>query len=260
VSSPERDPAQVVVGPPSSNGGLAWVKDSAARRPWVVLAVSLLAIAVSIAVQIVANSWKENFAANADRVTAQVVGTNSYIADLHTITVHYRRGGRDYETTHNVVSASPYEVGDSVEVLVDRGFSAVAHLEKPGDFLPLPIAGFYVLPAVAGGFGLLLLLLLLWLALRAARRRVSSGASTDHAVAQTDLQPRSTNGFAVASLVLGLLWIFWVGSILALVFGYKARQQIDRSGGTQQGRRLATAGIVLGYIWLAWFIWLFVTA
>ena len=58
----------------------------------------------------------------------------------------------------------------------------------------------------------------------------------------------STNGMAVASLVLGILWIYWVGSVLALVFRYIARQQIDRHQGMQGGRGMATAGIVLGWI------------
>lgn len=49
-------------------------------------------------------------------------------------------------------------------------------------------------------------------------------------------------------MVLGILWIYCVGSILALVFGYKARKEIDQSGGAQQGRGMATAGIVLGWI------------
>ena len=62
---------------------------------------------------------------------------------------------------------------------------------------------------------------------------------------------RSTNGFAIASMVLGILWIYSIGSILALVFGYKARKEIDQSNGAQQGRGMATAGIVLGYIGLA---------
>ncbi|UUU32825.1 DUF4190 domain-containing protein [Streptomyces sp. CA-210063] len=51
---------------------------------------------------------------------------------------------------------------------------------------------------------------------------------------------------AVASMVLGILWIYWIGSILALVFGYVARKQIrerDESGGG-----MATAGIVLGWV------------
>jgi Domain of unknown function (DUF4190) len=60
----------------------------------------------------------------------------------------------------------------------------------------------------------------------------------------------STNGLAIASMVLGILWIWWIGSILALVFGYVAKGQIDRSAGRQTGRGMAIAGIVLGYIGL----------
>jgi hypothetical protein len=57
-----------------------------------------------------------------------------------------------------------------------------------------------------------------------------------------------TNGFAIASLVLGIVWIYWIGSILALVFGYMAKSQIDASNGTQSGRGMAIAGIVLGWV------------
>lgn len=48
--------------------------------------------------------------------------------------------------------------------------------------------------------------------------------------------------------MLGILWLYWVGSILALVFGYVGKGQIDRSNGWQGGRGLAIAGIVLGWI------------
>jgi Domain of unknown function (DUF4190)/Domain of unknown function (DUF1707) len=58
-----------------------------------------------------------------------------------------------------------------------------------------------------------------------------------------------TNGFAIASLVLGLFWMWWIGSVLAVVFGHVALRQIARSG--QSGRGLAIAGIVLGYIGMA---------
>jgi len=57
-----------------------------------------------------------------------------------------------------------------------------------------------------------------------------------------------TNGLAVASLVLGIIWIYWIGSMLALIFGYNAKGQIDRSNGMQSGRGLAVAGIVLGWV------------
>jgi hypothetical protein len=61
------------------------------------------------------------------------------------------------------------------------------------------------------------------------------------------VQQPKTNGLAVASLVLGIIWIYWIGSILALIFGYNAKGQIDRSNGMQGGRGLAVAGIVLGW-------------
>jgi uncharacterized membrane protein len=61
-------------------------------------------------------------------------------------------------------------------------------------------------------------------------------------------RPTKTNGLAIASMVLGILWIYWIGSILALVFGYVAKGQIDRSGGAQTGRGMAVAGIVLGWV------------
>jgi hypothetical protein len=57
-----------------------------------------------------------------------------------------------------------------------------------------------------------------------------------------------TNGLAIASLVLGILWVYWIGSVLALVFGYVARSQIDASWGQQEGRGMAIAGIVLGWV------------
>lgn len=64
-------------------------------------------------------------------------------------------------------------------------------------------------------------------------------------------QPQSTNGLAVASMVLGIMWFYGVGAVLALVFGYRARRQIDRSQGAESGRGMATAGIVLGWVGVA---------
>jgi Domain of unknown function (DUF4190) len=62
------------------------------------------------------------------------------------------------------------------------------------------------------------------------------------------VQRPATNGKAVASLVLGILCLYGIGSILALIFGFMARKEIDASGGAQTGRGMATAGIVLGFI------------
>lgn len=62
-----------------------------------------------------------------------------------------------------------------------------------------------------------------------------------------------TNGLAVASLVLGIVGFLFFGivAVLALVFGYSARRQIDASGGQQGGRGMAVAGITLGWVWIA---------
>ena len=57
-----------------------------------------------------------------------------------------------------------------------------------------------------------------------------------------------TNGMAIASLVLGILCLYGIGSVLALVFGVQARKAIDASGGAETGRGMATAGIVRGWI------------
>jgi Domain of unknown function (DUF4190) len=56
------------------------------------------------------------------------------------------------------------------------------------------------------------------------------------------------NGLAVASLVLGILWVFWIGSILAVIFGYRALKQIKERN--ESGYGLAIAGIVLGWVGL----------
>ncbi|WP_138757122.1 DUF4190 domain-containing protein [Modestobacter altitudinis] len=58
--------------------------------------------------------------------------------------------------------------------------------------------------------------------------------------------PRRTNGLAIASMVLGIVWLYWIGSVLALVFGYIARKQIRERG--ESGDGMAIAGIVLGWV------------
>lgn len=52
---------------------------------------------------------------------------------------------------------------------------------------------------------------------------------------------KRVNGLAVASLVLGILWLGWIGSILAVVFGHLALRRATNRG-------MALAGLVLGYI------------
>jgi hypothetical protein len=61
---------------------------------------------------------------------------------------------------------------------------------------------------------------------------------------------RGTNGFAIASLVCGVLGLCsgFVGALPAIVFGHVALAQINRGEGTEEGRGLAIAGLVMGYL------------
>jgi uncharacterized membrane protein len=68
-------------------------------------------------------------------------------------------------------------------------------------------------------------------------------------------QQPSTNGLAIASLVLGLIgWTVCIGSIVAIVLGFVARSKIRASQGRQGGEGLALAGIILGFVGLAIFV------
>lgn len=64
---------------------------------------------------------------------------------------------------------------------------------------------------------------------------------------------RETNGMAVASLVLSISGFvsYGIGCILGIVFGHVALSQISRNAGTQDGRALAIAGLIIGYVGIA---------
>jgi uncharacterized protein DUF4190/uncharacterized protein DUF1707 len=75
------------------------------------------------------------------------------------------------------------------------------------------------------------------------------------------VRPAPVNGLAVASLISGILWMAWFGSLLAIVFGHIALDQIKESDGQQGGRGIAIAGLALGYLGavtflltVAWFV------
>jgi hypothetical protein len=62
---------------------------------------------------------------------------------------------------------------------------------------------------------------------------------------------RRTNVAAVVSLIFGILWIFYLGSLVAVIAGHTARKQIRRTG--EAGDGAAIAGLILGYLGLAVF-------
>ena len=56
------------------------------------------------------------------------------------------------------------------------------------------------------------------------------------------------DGLAIASLVLGITWCYWIGSILAVIFAAVALKRINASMGWRTGKGMAIAGLVLGLI------------
>lgn len=66
----------------------------------------------------------------------------------------------------------------------------------------------------------------------------------------------ATSGYAIASLIcsiLGFIGVLGFGAILGVIFGHMAIREIDRSNGHLQGRGMAKAGLILGYIGIGLF-------
>lgn len=62
-------------------------------------------------------------------------------------------------------------------------------------------------------------------------------------------QPQPTDGKAIASLVLGLIWVWGLGSITAVILGHLSRRDAKKENRAPSG--LALAGLILGYVGIA---------
>jgi hypothetical protein len=71
---------------------------------------------------------------------------------------------------------------------------------------------------------------------------------TRSAVAQDPLSPPKTSGKSIASLIFGFFSLFFPAAILAIIFGHLSLSEIGKSAGRIQGRGIAIAGLVLGYL------------
>ena len=69
--------------------------------------------------------------------------------------------------------------------------------------------------------------------------------------ASGSVAPEKTSGLAIASLIFGILFIFFPLSIPAIVLGHIALSQIKKSSGRLGGRGMAIAGLILGYLGIA---------
>jgi hypothetical protein len=99
--------------------------------------------------------------------------------------------------------------------------------------LPQPVAGWYADPQLPGGM-----------------RYWDGSAWTEHRVPPAGPPPPmpKTSGLAIASLVLGIVWVYGITSILAIIFGVIAKRNIRDSNGWVTGDGMATAGLVLGIV------------
>jgi hypothetical protein len=55
-----------------------------------------------------------------------------------------------------------------------------------------------------------------------------------------------TNELAIASLLLAVVWIFGIGSAVAIVLAVRGLGEIEASNGTERGRSLAVAALFVG--------------
>jgi hypothetical protein len=63
---------------------------------------------------------------------------------------------------------------------------------------------------------------------------------------QSYIPAAKTNVLAIVSLVAGILWVFWLGSIVAIICGVIALAQTRAR--RENGRGIAIAGIILGAV------------
>jgi hypothetical protein len=60
------------------------------------------------------------------------------------------------------------------------------------------------------------------------------------------------NGLAIAAMVCSFFfWIWGLGAVLGILFGFIARSQIKKSNGAQRGEGMALAGIIIGFAGIA---------
>ena len=78
-----------------------------------------------------------------------------------------------------------------------------------------------------------------------AQQPLHSADAAEHPAAS------ATNRFAIASLVLSVVWLGGFGSFLGLIFGGVALSQINNAGERHSGRGLAIAGMTIGSLGLA---------
>ncbi len=74
------------------------------------------------------------------------------------------------------------------------------------------------------------------------------GSAEQPSVSAPNVGPTTTSSKAIISLIFGLLFFLFPLPVVAIIFGHLALSEIRKSAGRLTGERMATAGLVLGYI------------
>lgn len=76
----------------------------------------------------------------------------------------------------------------------------------------------------------------------------------------TETQNKNSNSkwskTAIIGFILSFLWIYGLGSILAIILGIISTQKINRSNGKLKGKGFSIASIILGGIGLILPLWI----
>jgi type IV pilus assembly protein PilA len=72
--------------------------------------------------------------------------------------------------------------------------------------------------------------------------------------------PAETSGKALASLICGILFFIFPAAVAAIILGHLSLSDIRRAAGRLTGRGMATAGLVLGYMGLAFIPFILIIA
>jgi len=77
--------------------------------------------------------------------------------------------------------------------------------------------------------------------------------STQQSVAQPPAS-QETSGLAVASMICGFLFFIFPAAVLAIIFGHISSSQIRKSAGRLKGAGMSLAGMILGYVGIAFIL------
>lgn len=88
----------------------------------------------------------------------------------------------------------------------------------------------------------------------------AAAAAPSPAPPQVSAVTPTTSGLAIVSLICGILFFFFPAALAAVIFGHISRSDIRHSGGRKTGAGMALAGLILGYLGVAFIVVILIIA